>query len=187
MELNLRTTIIGIIILISIIVLLNSLKGRENYVPQHIPDRYEERIYRRMKEDHDFDKYSKIKYCYGNLAGCRQKLKELQHLGGRWNREKMYCDACMKSLGNQEDNTRLYYAKFREYQDKLARCQNRLNFTREALNNCKRKLILCTRELTLKPIVAKYRHNYDLTANSITGNALETQYKSSFDEPGSVY
>jgi len=83
----------------------------------------------------------------------------------------------MTSLGNQETNTKLYYDKFRNLQDKLAKMENQLTYTEDVLRNYKKRLAFTQRELSLKPTVAKYLQNYDLVGNSITGLGVETQFK----------
>lgn len=91
-------------------------------------------------------------------------------------RHRQCCNVCMKSLDNQEKNTRLYYDKFRQLQDDLSNTQVQLLHTQKILDNYKRKYVMCSRKLTKKPIIAKYNQTYGVVPNSITGNGIETYY-----------
>ena len=89
------------------------------------------------------------------------------------------CSVCMSSLKNQENNTVLYYNKFRQLQMELAMCQAKLIDTQDILDNYKTKLIMCTRNTAKdkKPVIAKYHGHYGLAPNSITGVGVETNTK----------
>ncbi len=86
------------------------------------------------------------------------------------------CQKCMTSLKHQEANTKLYYAKFRDLQNRVAKLQNENVFLTDVLNKYKKKLAFCKRELTLEPVVAKCHRNYDMVGNSISGLGVETQF-----------
>ena len=90
---------------------------------------------------------------------------------------KNCCRSCMKSLGNQEANTKLYYNKFRALQDKVTKLETQLSYTQDVLANYKKKLAFRHRELTLEPTVAKYIGEYSLDPNSITGPGVEIDFK----------
>ena len=145
---NIQIILIGIVIAIIVLFVINN-NNKEDYQPTQM----------------SFDKGIVYPKVYEN--GYHKHNKHY----------KDCCKKCMTSLKNQESNTRLYYDKFRDLQNKVANLENQLTYTQDVLTDYKKNLAFCRRELTLKPTVAKCFGNYKLSKNSITGRGVELTYK----------
>ena len=77
-------------------------------------------------------------------------------------------------------NAKVYYDKYREYQDKVTNLENLLVYTQDVLDAYKKNLIFCRRKLTMEPIVANCVYPtsvdpyYDVTGNTASGVGVST-------------
>ena len=170
-----------IIIIFTIMILLIFMKkinpAKESFKQVHFPEIYEGRVRDMFIKNYLHDLTLKNKKCVSSLGNCSKMLTTYNQMGGKCGTYKNCCEKCMSSLKNQENNTKIYYQKFRQLQDQLAIAQTKLVNTEKALDYYKTKLIFCKRKLTKQPIVAKCHGNRRLVPNTITGLGVETQYK----------
>ncbi len=164
-----------IIILITIVVIIlvyATTCKKETYAPTVIPFDYESPV-KQMQLDKFYEHV--INY-----------INDFDQYGNpRPRRFEAYTD-CRALQSDRKDlilNERVYYDKFRESQDKVTELTNILVRTQDDLDAYKKSLIFCRRQLTLKPIVAKYvwptsvDPYFRVTGNTLTGTGVETQFK----------
>jgi len=176
---NTTLVLIGIVLLgLAFLMIKNNNKSQqENYQNDQIPFTGPGYVYP-MDNDRFYESVqAQNKVLSQNMKVCSNTINAYNKHGGRAGVFKDCCGKCMTSLGNQEKNTKLYYDKFRNLQDKLAKMENQLTYTEDVLREYKKRLAFTQRELTLKPTVAKCNRERDFVSNSITGLGVESQFK----------
>ena len=161
-------TIILIIVIIAI--LYTSRNKSEGYSQMVIPFDYESPV-KQMQLDkyyehiidniNNYDRYGRPRYDVYEGFCCNGSDNNLTYQG--------YYPKLNSNNYEPALDSKYYYDKYREYQNKVASLEDELVGLRNSLQSYKKGLAFCKRKLTMKPTVAKCFGKYDKVGNSITG------------------
>jgi hypothetical protein len=165
-----KSIAIILFILIIIAIVYTSVSRSEGYSPMVIPFDYESPVKQMQLDkfyqhviDHinNYDRYGRLRPNVHEGFCCNGSDNNLPYQG--------YYPKFDATGYEPALNSKYYYDKYREYQDRIASLEDELVGVQSSLESYKKGVAFCKRALTLKPTVAKCFGNYDIVGNSITG------------------